>query len=232
MKKLITLGSLLLLAFQVAQAQYFIDPSVTMRFKGQGTVTLTNGEVIEGTLGGYSMKKGLVKKLWVTSMDGEKLKLKGDQIQAFAFPPSEYSKVVSAVNGATNITRLGNGASIDEVLDRDMIYFEQGTIPGRKPLDLMMQLINPGFDSKIKVYHNPRGETNVGTSVGGIPVSATIVKSYYVKKDGVVMLIERKQYDEQFMELFGDCPELLEAYPNPKWGDFAEHVFYYDQGCN
>lgn len=227
---LFTLAILIGASSLPALAQQFITPNGSMSTKKPGTLTTTSGEVIEGTLRSLSFKKGLVKKISIETADGTKMKFTGEDVSAFAFPPSAFGKFASTMEASSTLERLGT-ADFDEIIDREFVYYEQGLIPGRKERLLLMQLINPGFDSKIKVYHDPFARETMSVGVGGMDLAGGNAKSYYVTKGDLTIKAEKKHYDEQFVELFGDCPTMLQNYPDPSWSDFAEHVFVYDQLC-
>ena len=94
-----------------------------------------------------------------------------------------------------------------------------------------------GFDSTIKVFKDPFGKETASVGFGGMTVAGGDEKSLLVKKAGVeeTFYVKKKTYSEQFVQLFGDCQELMDAYkdkPNSiKIKYFAEQVFLYDQLC-
>ena len=58
------------------------------------------------------------------------------------------------------------------------------------------------------------------------------VTTYLVVRDGQkAFVIKKKGYEEQFVEVFGDCESFREFPGKPSFDDFAGHVFVYDQAC-
>lgn len=93
-----------------------------------------------------------------------------------------------------------------------------------------MQLLNPGFDTKLKVYDLPNAKSGE-TSIGGIAVGGDKATAYLVVKNGESLKITKKKYKKQdFKLLFSDCPKILEN-NEPNFKEFATHVFFYDQLC-
>ncbi|MCY7356917.1 MAG: hypothetical protein LH609_05505 [Rudanella sp.] len=54
-----------------------------------------------------------------------------------------------------------------------------------------------------------------------------------MRANGKVFRLKKKNYDENFVALFGSCPELMTKYGKDlAWRDFCSHVFVFDQACN
>lgn len=99
----------------------------------------------------------------------------------------------------------------------------------------MVQLLNPGFDSKIKVFKDPFGKETASIGVAGMKVAGGDEKSVLIKKEGMEdsMFLTKKNIEDEFENIFGDCPKLMEYVeekPNSiKMSNLAEFVFLYDQ---
>ena len=94
-----------------------------------------------------------------------------------------------------------------------------------------MQLLNPTFCQKIRIYHDPFAAETMGIGVAGIQVTGGIDKSYYIKQDGKVTRLYKKDYDDSFKTLFGSCSDLIQKYKNFNWRDLNEHVFFFETAC-
>ena len=93
-------------------------------------------------------------------------------------------------------------------------------------------MVNPGFDSKIKVFDDPKAKSTAGVSVGGIQATGGNLKSFYVVKNDVAQRIRKKDFAEMKDWIFGDCPALDAAFGGDlKFKEFAAQVFFYDQEC-
>ena len=99
----------------------------------------------------------------------------------------------------------------------------------------MMQLLNPGLDSKIKVYLDPNSRETNGIGFSGVQLTGGIDKSYLVVKGGKkAMLIKKRKYKKEAPGLlYDDCPLFAQYFAGEKFRfkDFGEHVFLFDQYC-
>jgi hypothetical protein len=99
----------------------------------------------------------------------------------------------------------------------------------------LMQLLNPGFDSKLKVFAdpNPNRETS-GIGIAGVKLTGGIDKSYlFVQNSQKAILVKKGSYKKNFEELYKNCPAMVAGFTGEKikWEDVAGHVFAYDQIC-
>lgn len=99
----------------------------------------------------------------------------------------------------------------------------------------MLQLMNPTFSKKIKVYNDPFAGETASVGIGGITVAGGLAKSYYIKKDGedLARKIKKKEYKKDMSELFSECPAVIEKYgETPQWSEFEQFIFDYSTTCN
>ena len=104
--------------------------------------------------------------------------------------------------------------------DERFVYRTVTVSPGEERL---LQVLNLGFDSRMKVYRRP-------TPLGFFDVES---QSFLVVKDGgEPVLVKPRNYDEVYGELYGDC-ELLNSYERKhrKFSRFAEHLYMYHRFC-
>jgi hypothetical protein len=97
-----------------------------------------------------------------------------------------------------------------------------------------MQILNPGFDKKIKVYADPQAKETRGLALGGVRLTGGEDKSYLLVKDGAKSVkVKKKSYRDNFQELYVTCPKMLAVFEGNKikWDDVAGHVFVYNQVC-
>ena len=218
--------------FTTATAQSFQQTVNGFSKKKTSYITKTDGTVLEGEIDGIKRKKGM-PKLVKFEVSGKVLELSSDEIKSMKAAPSGWGQYTAAVESTTNLKKIQDKAY--EEVDRDFSYYEQAAIPTRKGHTVLMQLVNPGFDSKIKVYSDPWAKESMGIGVAGITVAGGIDKSYWVKKAGSkdAFKVEKKSYKKQFKELYGDCPKLMKMLKDKqvRWADFAEHVGTYTFDC-
>lgn len=229
--KISVLISFLLVA-SAAHAQYFIEENFSFS-RSKGAYVITNsGEKKEGQFRSAAFNRYSIKTVGLL-IGSEKTNFSAEDIKTFVAIPTAFMKFSSQMDRATDMTKMTD-QNFEDVIKRDSIYFEQAHIP-RKDEKRMVQLLNPGFDGKIKVYKDPFAKQTASIGVAGMKVAGGDDKSFLVVKEGMTepMFVKKKTFEEQFVQLFGDCEKFMEYYkehPNSiKIQNFADHIFFYDQ---
>lgn len=229
MKKFLILALCFVVA-HVASAQQLMPRVSGFSTKKVAYVTMKNGKKLEGRAVGVKLKKGTIKQLnFKTEKGGKKMKIKSTDIKEFRAPASALGKFVDGMEAATDINKQDQVSNSQ----RDYAVYEQAVLPNKKKTVVLLQLLNPSFDSKIKVYDDPLAKEGASAGVGPMTVAGGRLKSYYVKKGKKTIRVKKGDYKKQFKTLFGDCPTLmkLHAAGDVKWKDFGQHVYTYDQEC-
>jgi hypothetical protein len=208
------LFALLCISALSTQAQFieptYFHPSTVKEL----TVVDTAGKVYSGKISDMDHKKQLMTELTIKVGD-----------EKMVFTPETIRLVYAK---ATKISRMSKlGGSIQRMTKQkirnksDTLTFE--TVKNEDGEKILLQLINPGADSKIKVYANPSaGKTTSWTGIDG-----GMDRSYYVSKKGEpVWKLAKKDMKEKFDLLFGDCPSLKDK--SKSWDDFDEYISEYD----
>ncbi|OIN58144.1 hypothetical protein [Arsenicibacter rosenii] len=212
-----------------AQAQAFL-PSID-RFSGSkpGYLITKSGERIDFILDDLDRKKGLIIRVEGKTTDGKKFKYEAADIQELGLNPSDYAKFSSVMNSTSSIVKAQKTKVSEST--RNLVIFSQEHLDDQDR-DVLVQLVNPGFDSRIKVFDDPFATQTMGVGVYGMQVTGGMDKSFYVKANGKVFRLKKKNYDEYFPILFGSCPAVMSKYGKGfAWRDFNEHVFLLDQEC-
>ena len=117
----------------------------------------------------------------------------------------------------------------EDVVTREYIIFQRALRPKKDGYGLY-QPVNPGFDNRIKVYDHPSGFKSRTDATGGRLKDHSFV---VVKEGQRSLVVKRKLYQDQFERIFEDCPKFFRYYPGvePRFEDFAQHLFVYDQLC-
>jgi hypothetical protein len=147
---------------------------------------------------------------------------------------TKLAKLSMLNESSTSIRELVN-TDFDQIVNREYIIFEHALRATKKDKAAMMQLLNPGFDSKIKVFDDPDANETAGLNVNGVQVSGGQERSYlFVKNDEKAVMVRRGSYRKNFEELYGDCPVMIQSFEGDKikFQDLASHVFVYDQLCS
>jgi hypothetical protein len=217
------------------KAQYFMPEiaSEDMFISKEVYVVTNNNDTIRGKHVGSSFTMGLLKSFNLKTSDGTKMKFKAADVKTVAIKPNK----ITNIEGSFTAVGLKNLEAFNDVINREWIFYDQAQQPTKKEKYALMQLVNPGFDSKIKVYHNPspnakktRGIPGLGGFGGGDD------KSYLVVYEGEKSKLYKKgKYKKEAInDLYKNCPVFIENYEGDKfkWKNFAEHVYVYDQLCN
>ncbi|MFK7950221.1 MAG: hypothetical protein AB8G11_21705 [Saprospiraceae bacterium] len=235
MKRIILLPiTVILLTATCLTAQKFSIPLEGFSKKKTAYFYMENNVEITGTLSGFKRTKGLIETVKMKDLKGKKVKMDPEKIDYMYLAPSNLGKFGAALEGMNNVNRWEKTTTIDTTLIKEgYVFFEKvSTKVKKKTDDLMLQLMNPSFSQKVKIYHDPFAKETASVGVGGITVAGGLDKSYYIKKDSdkSAYRLLKKNYKEQFVEIFGDSPEFMEKYGNDiKWNQFETHVHAYTE---
>lgn len=226
---------LLLLAFFVMLgstffAQKLSEPVDRYSHKKIAYITLEDGTEIQGNIKDIDRKKGLIQQIKIKDLEGKKHKLKPEEIKYMYLPPSGLDKLGSTLEFLHDATKWEKTDLDKDIIGKGYAYFEKSKVKiKRKTRVLLLQLLNPSFSSKVKIYYDPFARESIGVGIGGIKVAGGYAKSYYFKKgDAVAYRIKKKNYDDEFKLLFKDCKSLIKKYgKRPKWTDLVEHLLAY-----
>jgi hypothetical protein len=225
---------LLLLSLFMAQgifAQQLLSPSTGFSHKKTSYVTLKDGTVITGTLKDIDRKKGLIEFVNIEDGAGKKNKLKADKIKFMYLPPTAFDNMGKAADFATDAQAWSQDKLNQDVLKQGYVYFENANVKiKKKETKLLMQLLNPTFCEKVRVYNDPFAKESTSLGVAGIDVVGGNEKSYYVQVEGskAAFRLYKKDYRKEFVGLWQKCPEMKNKYPDMNWVDFTENIIYYN----
>ncbi len=220
----------------VLQAQKFQPGTFSFSGKKTSYVTLQDGTQLQGNIKDLDRKKGLIEEVVLENVDGssKKRKLKPSEIKHMYLPPSGWDKLGKTLDFLNDATQWDNVDLDKDIIGKGYVFFEQAPVRiGKKTSNLLLQLVNPSFSGKLKVYFDPLAAETGGMAVGGIQVTGGDEKSYYVAKGTApAYRLKKADYDDEFKPLFEDCADLFNKYgKDPKWADIEQHVFEYAKTC-
>ena len=195
-------------------------------------IKLLSGEDIQATYKGGSYSSNGFSKITIERENGVEEKYEASQVSSLKIKLSELAKMEMIFESSSSITEMAK-SNYDEILNREYVIFESAHKAKDESDHRLMQLLNPGFDSKIKVFAEP-GKKTGGLEAGGVQITGGDARAYlFVKGDGKSVEVKKGGYDKNFALLYADCPEMLSRFEGEKinWDDVALHVFYYDQVC-
>lgn len=230
MKKFTVLSLFILISLS-SFSQAFITPVSTLPPVKIFKLELIDGTQIDGQKASVATINGLIKSLSYKDAEGVKHKYKAEQIKTLKVKTGTFAKIDMMVESSSIVDLIDK--DFNEILDREYIHYEQALLPKNKDKYRLLQLLNPGFDNRIKVYQDPNAKETNGLSLGDVQVSGGDDKSFLIVKDGAKSeVLKKKKYKKEFPNIFGDC-DLAKVMDSSKmkFKNFAAHVFIYDQIC-
>ncbi len=233
MKRFTLFVLLLGLAASTTNAQDLLRPFYTISHKKPTYLTMKKGKEVEGTVKKIDRKKGLIEEIKIKTTDGKKKTIPVTDMKSAYLPQSGWDKMGKLDNFLSDATQWDKGLHDMDRIKKGYAFFETAKVlVKKKTRTLLMQLLNPGTCSRIKVYHDPFAKETASLGVGGVKVAGGLAKSYYISKDGkTAFRIFKKTYKEDFNKLFGDCDVVKKKYQDKKWNEFVEAVFAYNAEC-
>lgn len=217
----------------VSAQQRFLDPSFDFSEKKISYLTLKDGSEIQCNLKKLKYDKGLIEEIKIEMLDDSKVKVQPEDIAYMYLPPSGLDKLVKMDNLMTDATLWDEEALDGDLIGNGYVYFEQCQVRMKNKTETyMLQLLNPHFSGKIRVYHDPFANETTSVGVAGFKVAGGLDKSYYVRKGDVATLLKKKDYEEEFPLYFKDCKKLKSKYASDvKWSEFVDHIYFYASEC-
>ena len=212
--------------------QAFITPVDEVPHSNQCYIALKNGSRIEGIVKSDDIGEGITAITLVT-VDDERVKVSAADISELGVKATGLVKMELIAEGTETVKKLTR-ANFEEIANREYIIYQQALLPGKKTRYALLQLLNPGFDSMIKVFQDPWAVESTGLTFGDATLTGEEDKSYlFVKGGGQAFKVKKGTYKKEFRAIFGDCPKMLEVYEGEKlrFRDAALDVFVYDQIC-
>lgn len=191
-------------------------------------VTLA-GDTIRGQYRGSTSNQNGLVRMTIKSGD-EKMKLEASNMQLLAVQPGTFAQMGNVALFPA-LESIENEAFTEALPTDGWVFYERQRMPTKKERYQLLQVLNRGFDQKVKVYAHPNASSTGGTSLNGIVVEGNLDNQHFVSVNGgPVFKIDNLGYKKRALkELYSNC-ELL-AGKKLKWKDFARHVFQYDQEC-
>jgi len=215
-------------------SQEFLQASDTFSHKEIVYITLADGKELQGTIHDIDRKKGLIEEIVIRDGNDKKIKLKPEDVKLMYLMPSGLDKLSKAIETVTEVNNYTDTRLNNTLLGKGYVYFENVPVMlKKKRFTMLMQLVNPSFSSKIKVYDDPRAKETTSIGIGALKVAGGIDKSYYISKDNeVAYKIEKSDYKDIFTPLFQSCSTVYDQYKSDvSWRDLEKHVYQYTTEC-
>ena len=212
-------------------AQELLSPSFSYSHKKTAYITLTDGTEIKGTLKDVDRKKGLITDIKIKDGDGKKHKLDADDIKYMYLPPSGLDKLSKALDAMYDVQKWNDEKMDQDLLNQGYVYFENSNVKiKKKERVLLMQLLNPTFSKKVKVYHDPMAKQTMSIGVGSLTLAGGNAKSYFIKTGkGAAFKLKKKDYKKEFMPLWSKCKAVKQKFKTIKWNELTQHVITFTE---
>lgn len=213
--------------------QGFIVPVEEVPHSNECYIIKTDGSKIEGKVKSYDIGEG-IKAITIEGADGQKQKISATQIRELGVKSNGLVKMELMAESTETIKKFTK-ADFNEIANREYIVYQQALMPGKKDKYALLQLLNPGFDSRIKVFQDPFAVETRGLNHQAVSITGQEDKSYlFVKDNNRAFKVKKGSYKKDFADIFGDCSKMMEAYvgEKTKFKNAAEHVWVYDRACS
>lgn len=196
-------------------------------------VILKDGTKIEGYKKDVDRKKGQIYYIKIKEEKSrKKLKFYSEKIKEMYLYPGGLEKLSKSFRHVYDVRQWERSDLDNEVINQGYIYFKNQKVSlknRKKEKEYMMQLVNPTFSKYIEVFGDPKAKETTKLGMFGFNVAGGLAKSYYIKKDGVIFWLRKKELKVRYEGLFGDCEEFMKKYPvkDIKWRYFSEYILEY-----
>jgi len=180
LKSLTILG--LSFMIHLLNAQNFVEPLERAEpLVGFPAVLVDNeGREIRGKFVAAHLSNNYIKWVTIKSEEGEKVKLNGELVKSLKVKAANLVKLTMFAESTSSVKKMVK-TDYNEIIDKEHFIFERILMPKKKDKYALVQLLNPGFDSKIKVFLDPKSKETKGIPralTGGIKVTGGEDKSY------------------------------------------------------
>ena len=195
------------------------------------TIVTTDGETFKANkLSSYSIANGRLKSFSFKTEDGVKHKLKAEQVGQIKARLTNVAKAAMISESSNSIERSVTTDYAD-IVKNNLIRFNSVTYNKKKNRQAVLQLLNYGFDQKLKVYPDPDSESGV-TTIGDVAVSGGVIKKFFVVKGDKTFKLSKKSYKKLYSEIFGDCEEMNVDPKAVSISNLCNDILKYNSSCN
>lgn len=198
------------------------------------TIKLADGNTLRGKFLNGTLINGYFTKIAFQLDNGEKRKLKPEEVLRLSIKASTLMKLAMLSEAGSSIKEYSK-TDHQKVLKRDSVIFERALKAKEKNEYALMQLLNPGFDNRLKVFIDPQARKSTELGMSNITFTGGENRVYLlVKNDEKAFRIKKNTYPKNIQEIYSDCPMLLADLEGKEaeWKDVAAHVYVYDQVCD
>ena len=218
----------------ICMGQAFIAPVDNFPTINSAIVELPNGKTINGKIRGVLLdKKGYPEAITFRDTLGNRVAYSAEQIKRISIKTNFLTKM-DAFQGSTSSLAEIFGIKFNEVMEREYIVYESALLPKKKDHYRFLQLMNPGMDQNIKVYHDPNAKETKRLKAYGVALTGGKERFYLVVvNDQKAMKLKKKKYKKRFPELYGSCAKMMAIMGSNKikFKDMPAHIYAFNLLC-
>jgi len=195
-------------------------------------IKLKDGTVVKGVNDDLDRKKGQIYSIEIKdATTKKKTEYKAEVIDEMYLYPTGLDKLTKKYTVATNIKSY-KSSNLDPIMEQGYCYFKNQAVSlknKKKEKEYLMQLVNPDFSSAIMVFGDNMAKETTSIGVGPMKVAGGLDKSYYVRKGNEVFWLKKAEFDEHYLQIFGDNQAFLAKYPKKEavWRKLNLYVYEY-----
>ncbi len=210
----------------------FLSPSFAFSRKKTSYITLKDGTELKGNYLSAKFKKGLI--MVIKFADGEHgvRKIAAADIEHMYLMPTNLDKLSKKISFFEDIKNWNNQKLEQDLIGGGYVYFESvDVMVKKKKMTMLMQLLNPAFSAKVKIYHDPRAKETASIGVGGLTLAGGYAKSYYIMKDTdkTAFLIKKGVYKKEYSLLWKGCDVMKTD--DVSWYNLIRDILKYTDHC-
>jgi hypothetical protein len=182
-----------------------------------------NGDSVVGDVRSITMIGSKIKNISIKDASGNKTKFVPEDLILLKWKLSKLARMATIAENASKSINSAINTDYGYLYDIGYAVWDKVPNPENESDALLLQVLNPTYSNLLKVYATPEFVTTNFKK-------DELADEYIVVKNGKSMLIKDKKYKKAgFNELFGDCPEMIQKYPQKEidWDDFPKHILEY-----
>jgi len=196
------------------------------------TIKTVDGEVLHTTkLSSYSATNGRLRSFSFKTEDGVKHKLKAEQVKEVKAKLTKVAKAATISDNASKSIQSAVTTDYAGIVAENLVRFNSVEYNKKKGKKVLLQLINWGFDQKLKVYPDPNSESGI-TSVNGTAVTGGLIKSYFIIKGDETFIVDKKSYKKLYSTIYSDCSEMDVDSKSISIKNLLQDILKYNSSCN
>lgn len=232
--RLTTISVFILFFVSTMSAQQFstmID-SENIAWLRDYTIKTVDGEEFKtDKLSSFSVTNGRLKSFSFKTENGVKHKFRADQIIEVRARLTRVAKAATISDDATKSIKSAVTTDYAGIVSANLVRFNSVVYNKKNGKKALLQLVNYGFDQKLKVYPDPNSESGT-TSIDGVAVSGGQIRTYFIVKGDESFTIDKKSYKKLYNTIFNDCDAMKVDHKSISIENLSEDILKYNQFCN